>query len=349
MNKNKYSVIGVMSGTSLDGIDLAHIHFEYKDCWSFDILDVVTVPYTDYWRERLKSAIYLEPERTGELNLDYTVLLGETIKKFILDKKIDLVCSHGHTVHHKPEEGYTLQIGNTSLLHKIVEKPIICNYRVQDVQLGGQGAPLVPIGDRLLFSEFDYCINLGGFANVSHELHDNRIAYDICPINVVLNHYVSKLGFSYDDGGRLSSEGVVETTLLGKLNTLSYYNMSPPKSLGLEWVLDNVIPIIDSFQMPVEDILRTFVEHASIQIAKCIGDGDKSVLVTGGGAYNTFLINRIQALSNQTIVIPEPNIIEFKEALIFGLLGVLKWRKEINVLSSVTGAQKDHSSGQIFM
>jgi anhydro-N-acetylmuramic acid kinase len=215
--------------------------------------------------------------------------------------------------------------------------------------LGRQGAPLVPIGDRLLFSDFRYCLNLGGFANISYEDENDRIAYDICPVNIVLNHYVSKIGLEYDDKGQLASKGKINNQLLKKLNQLEFFSKKPPKSLGLEWVNKNVFPSIESFNLQIEDILRTYVEHIAIQISKNLEQKNSNVLVTGGGAYNKFLIERIVDLSDSKIIIPNHELIEYKEALIFALLGVLRERKEINCLKSVTGAKKNHSSGKILI
>jgi anhydro-N-acetylmuramic acid kinase len=217
------------------------------------------------------------------------------------------------------------------------------------VILGGQGAPLVPIGDKLLFSEYDYCINLGGFANLSTENNSTRIAYDICPTNIVLNHYVNVLGHDFDDKGKISKSGTIDEQLLSELNALEFYKLDYPKSLGLEWVNQVVFPLIDNFNLKTEDILKTFTEHIAVQISKEINKKESAlVIITGGGAYNDYLISRIKSKTKNKIVIPSKEIIEFKEALIFGLLGVLKIRNEINCLASVTGAKHDHSSGKIF-
>jgi anhydro-N-acetylmuramic acid kinase len=220
---------------------------------------------------------------------------------------------------------------------------------VQDVELGGQGAPLVPIGDKFLFSNYDYCLNLGGFANISTDVNHERVAYDICPVNIVLNHYVKQLGFDYDDEGKIAATGQIHLELLKQLNGLSYYKKIYPKSLGLEWVNNTVFPLIDKVKLPVNDVLSTFVEHMAIQIASEVSNPKKSsVLITGGGVYNTFLVNRLKMHTQQNIIIPEKDAIEFKEALIFGFLGVLKLRNQVNCLKSVTGASKNHSSGKIF-
>ena len=224
---------------------------------------------------------------------------------------------------------------------------MVCDFRVQDVKLGGQGAPLVPIGDRLLFGEYDYCLNLGGFANVSYESDSGRIAYDICPVNIVLNHYAMKLGVPFDDGGTIAARGEVDNSLLQSLNELDFYKKNPPKSLGLEWVQKKIFPLLEASGASAKDIITTFTEHIAIQLAGQFGGGSK-ILVTGGGSYNHYLIRRLKHLKLETFVIPSREIIEYKEALVFALLGVLKLRDEINCLASVTGALHDHSCGVIF-
>ena len=226
-------------------------------------------------------------------------------------------------------------------------KTVVCDFRVQDVELGGQGAPLVPIGDRLLFSEYDYCLNLGGFANCSYEKNGQRIAFDICPVNIVLNKYAEKLGKDFDENGKFAESGIVDENLLHQLDSLKFYSGKPPKSLGLEWVKENIFPLLEASKISSEDVLRTFTEHIAVQLAKQFSDR-ASVLITGGGAYNSFLIERFKNLSAIEVVVPSKEIVEYKEALIFGLLGVLKLRDEVNCLASVTGASKDHSSGKIF-
>jgi anhydro-N-acetylmuramic acid kinase len=353
MFKETYNVIGVMSGTSLDGIDLAHVHFSIVDGkWSFDIYETETVSYDNDWLNKLKTAIDFSEEKLKELNKDYTVLLANSIKTFIKKhqlQKLDAVCSHGHTILHQPQNGFTLQIGNLPEIANHCDQTVVCDFRVQDVFLGGQGAPLVPIGDRILFSEYDFCLNLGGFSNVSFEQNDTRIAFDISPVNTVLNFYANKLGLDYDDRGKISKSGKINSDLLNALNALDYYQKPFPKSLGFEFVKETVLPLIEQYNIPIEDKLNTFTEHITFQIAVALPSKKGKLLATGGGAYNDFLIERLKFwLPELEIIIPDKKTIEFKEALIFALLGVLKLRYEINVLSSVTGAKKDHSSGMIF-
>ena len=352
MTDSSYTVLGVMSGTSLDGIDLAiaNYHRSDKGFWSCDFVYAKTEPYSRDWKQRLSKGHLLAPTELEALDKDYTDHLGKVIANFIrshTDQAIDLVASHGHTILHQPENGFTLQIGNLPAIRALVGLPVVCNFRVQDVDLGGQGAPLVPIGDRLLFGMYDSCLNLGGFGNCSFEEDGKRIAFDICPVNIVLNPLAEQLGKEYDDGGQLARSGTLIPRLLAQLNALTFYSSPPPKSLGLEWVMEHVWPILKSFQaVPAADLLRTFVEHIAIQLAAQLPQG--RCLVTGGGAYNRFLIERLKDLTTVAIDVPDSWLVDNKEALIFGLLGVLRLRDEVNCLSSVTGASRDHSSGVVY-
>lgn len=350
LKKDSYHVIGVMSGTSLDGIDLVYVHFYQPANWRFQLQKAETIPYTPGWREKLQQAPQLSPVELQNLNLSYSLLVAETIGIFIKKyhlQKIDAICAHGHTVFHQPEKAITLQIGNTPLLAQRLGCTVVCDFRAQDVALGGQGAPLVPIGDRLLFSEYTYCLNIGGFANISFEEDGKRIAFDICPANTLLNHYAGKLGKLYDADGAEAARGAICQPLLEELNALPFYTQQPPKSLGIEWVLREIFPRIEAHGISVSDTLRTLTEHIALQISRVLKQ-KQTVLVTGGGAHNIFLMNRLHTLSAATLTLPEKYLVDFKEALIFGLLGVLRLRNEVNCLRSVTGASKDHSSGKIF-
>ncbi|QKJ64940.1 anhydro-N-acetylmuramic acid kinase [Flavobacterium sp. M31R6] len=353
MKKDYYNVIGVMSGTSLDGVDLAHIQFQIKDSkWAFEILECETISYNLSWISILKTAVDYSKNELLELNKNYTQLLASIISDFIKKhtiENLDAVCSHGHTILHQPQNGFTLQIGNLPEIAKLTQQKVVCDFRVQDVQLGGQGAPLVPIGDRILFSEYDYCMNLGGFSNVSFEENNRRIAFDISAVNTVLNFYANQLGLDYDDKGQISRTGNCNADLLNELNALDFYQKKHPKSLGFEFVKEVVLPIVDRYPISIEDKLQTYTEHIAIQIALALPKKKGSMLTTGGGAYNDFLIERIQFhLPEMEVIIPSKKILEFKEALIFALLGVLKMREEVNALQSVTGAKYDHSSGVIY-
>jgi anhydro-N-acetylmuramic acid kinase len=352
MFKESYQVVGVMSGTSLDGIDLAHLHFSKKDGkWSYEIQESVTISYPNYWLNKLKVAVHFSENELIQLNDEYTDFLGNTINHFLKEYKIDAidaVCSHGHTILHQPQNGITLQIGNLPKLSEIIGKKVVCDFRIQDVELGGQGAPLVPIGDRLLFSDYDYCLNLGGFSNISFEENGKRIAFDISPVNTVLNFYANQLGMNYDDKGEIALSGKVNSDLLTELNKHDFYQKKYPKSLGIEFVNATILPLIDNYFISIEDKLHTFVEHIATQIALALPKKEGKMLITGGGAYHLFLLERMQFhLPKINLIVPNTKTLEFKEALIFGLLGVLKLRNEINVLCSVTGAKNDHSSGKI--
>lgn len=350
MEKYDYKVLGVMSGTSLDGVDLAFVHFIKAESWNFKIVFAETIPYPEVWKIKLQEAINFDGKVLEELNEKYTAYLAGIISDFIKRHGItnlDAVCSHGHTIKHEPENKYTLQIGNLPQLASLLKLKVVCDFRVQDVALGGQGAPLVPVGDELLFSEYDYCLNLGGFANISTVKEGRRIAYDICPVNIVLNKLTEKLGFPYDDEGKIAASGSLIPELLNRLNALPFYTKLPPKSLGLEWVTATIFPLLENSKYKVEDLLCTFTEHIAVQLANNFREG-ASVLTTGGGTFNLYLLKRLEHYRKIEIVIPSKEVIEFKEALIFALLGVLKLRGEVNCLRSVTGASKDHSSGVIY-
>jgi anhydro-N-acetylmuramic acid kinase len=350
-NTTKY-IIGVMSGTSLDGLDIVYVKINAAENYSFEIVKAETISYSNEWKSTLEEGFHLSGEKLVKLDADYGIYLGKTLLNFIEEnniEKVDFIASHGHTIFHNPEKKYTFQIGNGPYITAITGIKTICNFRVQDVALGGQGAPLVPIGDELLFSEYDYCLNLGGFSNISFNKNQQRIAFDICPVNIVLNHYVATLKMEYDDKGKIASEGNIEKNLLLALNSLPFYNDAKPKSLGYEFVVETIFPMIERHNLSIKDVLRTFVEHIAIQISKKIdSDSEKTMLVTGGGAFNTFLMARLQSYTNTKLIIPEKTIVNYKEALVFALLGLLKDEGKNNCLKTVTGASKDHSSGVVF-
>lgn len=351
MKTNFSHVIGLMSGTSLDGLDVVYVRFDTQIYQNFEIIYSETVPYSKKWKELLQNAITFSEDKLQVLDNEYGKLLGKFINQFIEKnkiKKVDFVASHGHTVFHKPDEGITLQIGNGQEISNITTQKVICDFRTQDVKFGGQGAPLVPIGDELLFGNYESCLNLGGFANISFKENAKRIAYDICPVNIVLNYYVQKLGFEYDNEGKIASEGTINSGLLSTLNSLDYYKKSPPKSLGLEWVQSIIFPLIDENKLEITTILRTFTEHVAIQLGLNISK-NKNVLITGGGTFHAFLIERLQHHTQAKIYIPSKKIINFKEALVFAFLGLLRVDNQINCLKSVTGAKRDHSSGCIYL
>ncbi len=348
-----YYVIGLMSGTSLDGLDIAYVEFLCeKDQWSFHLLHSKAIQYSNEWKNKLNNAMSLGGLEIHLLDIEFAEYFSECVNSFIKENsinKVDFISSHGHTIFHQPEKKISLQIGAGQILAENCGIDVICDFRKQDVAMGGQGAPLVPIGDKYLFSEYDFCLNIGGIANVSFEKNKQRIAYDICPANMVFNYFAEQMNLSFDEDGKVAASGKINTTLLEQLNALPYYAQATPKSLGKEWVFASCLPLINTFELSIEDKLHTFTEHIALQIAKEINGEIKSnnakLLITGGGAYHQHLINRLSHFCKAEIVIPDKKIIEFKEAIIFAFLGVLNFRNENNCLASVTGASRDHCSG----
>ena len=344
MGKNiKYRVLGVMSGTSLDGIDLAICTFTKKGNWEFKIEKQATIKYSDYWKNRLENLHTKNKKIITTTDVEYGAFLGKKIIAFLDNEKVDFIASHGHTIFHQPENKYTLQIGDGKTIAKTTGITTINDFRILDVSLGGQGAPLVPIGDLHLFPNYKYCINLGGFANISIKKESEITAFDICPVNIVLNQVCKELNIDYDNNGDIAKKGKLVPKLIQQLNQLSFYEKIPPKSLGREWVEKQIIPLI--INQKTEDTLHTFCEHIAIQIGKQLKGN--TALFTGGGVFNQYLMTRIQHYSTSEITIPNQEIIEYKEALIFAFLGVLRIRNEVNCLQSVTGAERDNCGGVI--
>lgn len=346
-----YKVIGVMSGTSLDGLDMAYCEFVMDDKWSFKIGASATITYSEKRENILKNAGLLRGDELISLDAKFGKYIGQEVKQFCGDHGLqpDFISSHGHTVFHQPDLGFTFQIGNGVNIFAETGIPVVCDFRTQDVALGGQGAPLVPIGDALLFGDYGACLNLGGFANLSAQVKNERKAWDICALNTVLNHYACQAGMKFDKGGELARSGKLFKPLLNDLNNIEFYKKTPPKSLGVEWVQSALMHIMNRYDISVADKLNTYVHHVAEQISNNIESLQVSaVLVTGGGAYHTYLVETINKHLAAKLVIPDDATVQFKEALIFAFLGVLKWRGEVNVLKSVTGAGMNHSSGIIF-
>lgn len=344
-----------MSGTSLDGLDICLCEFsEEQGLWQFEILNAQTLPYAPEWQQRLTYRETMTAAEVLKLDHDYGLLLAAMLEQFLEENHInplslDLISSHGHTFYHRPDKGFTFQLGNGPELFAAVEIPVVCDFRRQDVALGGQGAPLVPIGDKLLFSKQQACLNFGGFANISFDHDGKRVAFDICAVNYVLNHISKKLGFEYDNMGLLAAKGKVNNELLQKLNEFDFFKQPFPKSLGAEWVHENVFPLIENSDLSEHDLLNTFSEHVAIQVVNVLNEYNiENCLITGGGAYNANLLEQIRSKTTCKIIIPENDIIEYKEALIFAFMGVLRLNQKINVLKTVTGASHSHSSGIIY-
>ena len=350
--KKVHKVIGLMSGTSLDGLDLAFCTFSIEaEQYKFKIDACETVPYDAAWKSRLADLPLKDALTFVKTHTDYGHYVGQLVKSFVKrhDLQPDFVASHGHTIFHQPDKGLTSQIGDGAAIAAECGLPVVCDFRTSDVAYGGQGAPLVPVGDRLLFSEFDCCLNLGGFGNISYELDTLRIAFDTCPVNIVLNYLAGKAGLPYDEDGKLASNGNVIPSLLERLNSLQYYHHQPPKSLGREWVENEFLPMISTGNFSLPDLLATVTEHIAFQIAACVPDSAVNMVVTGGGAFNKYLISKLKSHTKVELMIPPADIINYKEALIFALLGLLRMNRIPNCLPSVTGARNAATGGTVYM
>ena len=353
-----YKVLGMMSGTSLDGLDLAFCHFWMEDSrWQYSIEKTETQNYPDKLKKQLKEAINYNAVDLLSLDSHYGKYLGAAAAHFLAANNLsaDLISSHGHTIHHRPELGFTQQIGHGQHIANLTGIKTINDFRSKDICLGGQGAPLVPIGDSLFFSEYTYCLNLGGISNVSFDQDGKRIAYDIGIANMLLNYISEKIGLAYDEGGSIARGGKTNQSLLDKLNGLEYYKLPIPKSTGYEWFKSDIIPLIKASELNEADLLNTSVHHICEQIASDLlthstEEGDR-MLITGGGAQNLYLIEVLKDKLNRQIevVIPDDDLVSFKEALVFAFMGLLREQGKTNVLSSVTGAEKDSSSGLIHL
>jgi anhydro-N-acetylmuramic acid kinase len=355
-NKNWSGIIlGLMSGTSCDGLDLAACKFSIADenVNGFEIVAAQTYVYPEPMRISLMTANALSGRALKELDIAFSVHMANSVKDFIRENalNVDLISSHGHTVFHQPMAGYTLQIGSGATLAALSGIATVCDFRQADISLGGQGAPLVPVGDALLFGDWDYCLNLGGFANITLNRQTPVMAFDICAANLVLNDLAGKMNKAYDLGGLLARQGKIQQEMIGDLNCLSYYALPAPKSLGTEWLENQVMPVIRRFESvcSIADLLHTYTEHIAIQIASAVGETNGRMLVTGGGAWNDYLIERISKHCKAETIVAGENLINFKEALIFALLGWLRLNKKTNVFSSVTGARHDSIGGALYM
>jgi anhydro-N-acetylmuramic acid kinase len=344
--------IGLMSGTSLDGLDIALCRFsESEPHWDFEILKAETIPYTGYWKLKLSSTHHSSARDFWQTHVEYGHFLGDQVNRFLAleSRKPDLVCSHGHTIFHQPTSGFTMQLGAGEAIAAETGLPVVADLRSADVALGGQGAPLVPVGDRLLFGQYGACLNIGGFTNVSFEIENRRIAFDVCPSNIILNHLAERTGKKFDQDGILASQGNLLAPLAERLSEIPYYSQKPPKSLGREWLEKEFLPVLESGSYSVSDLLRTMVEHIAQQIGQSLDILNKTtVLVTGGGAHNRYLVDAIRKHSHHDFFLPAEEIIDFKEALVFAFLGALRLKGKINVFSSVTGCKYDHSGGAFY-
>jgi len=348
---SKYNAIGLMSGSSMDGLDIAYCEFEFKDNkWSYKILYAETYQYDEEWYLTLKHLAKADALKIQKIHFSYGELLARFVNNFINKYKIkvNLIASHGHTIFHEPASNFSYQIGDGQTIAYHTGVKTICDFRSKDILFGGQGAPLVPIGDKLLFSDFDFCLNIGGITNISFNENSKRIAFDISGANQILNHLSNQFGKPYDENGRIAQLGKMNKQLFDTLNDDEYFLMKNPKSLSNHYVEKHFIKLVDEFNCSIEDKLFTVCKHIAYQINNSVKKHESGdLLITGGGAYNTFLINAIKRETHHHIVIPDSSLIEFKEALIFAFMGVLRSLGEINCLASVTGAKKDSSCGVI--
>ncbi|MFO7824724.1 MAG: anhydro-N-acetylmuramic acid kinase [Cyclobacterium sp.] len=353
----RYELVGLMSGTSGDGLDLALCQFTKKESWTFDIRKATTIPFPHELGQSLRSAHLMDAHALEILDLEFGTWMGHEVKNFCVSNGLEpsAIASHGHTVFHQPDRGMTKQIGNGYALWQASGLPVINDFRKLDVILGGQGAPLVPVGDALLFANYDFALNLGGIANISMQVNDQRLAFDTCPFNLLFNHFAQKAGKPYDANGDLARTGKVNLQLLSALQKLPYYQISGAKSLGREDIEKDFIPVLEAADASIPDLLATLSEH----FARCLSEimlqhktpaPSQQLLVTGGGAYNAFFIEKLSAKITPQIALslPENQIIDFKEALVFAFLGVLRWRGENNCLASVTAASRDSCGGTMY-
>jgi anhydro-N-acetylmuramic acid kinase len=352
-----------MSGSSLDGLDMAFVHFEETaGQWTFEILESCCKPYPEEWKDKLTGINGLFAKDYLYVHTAYGHWLGNTVNEFLEERnlayKVQLIASHGHTTFHDPAHHMTAQIGDGAAIAAVTGIRTITDFRSVDVALGGQGAPIVPIGEKLLFPDFDLFLNIGGIANISTK-GEVRIGFDVCPANRILNILAGGTEKGYDENGSLAASGNIDENLLDKLNGLGYYQQTYPKSLSNEFGLNEIYPLILKAHLSMQDGLATYVEHIATQISKSIiplkqkfsGKEELSLLVTGGGAHNQFLIRSLNdKVSKAAIrsIIPSENLVDFKEALIIALMGALRWREDINVLNSVTGASKDSINGAVW-
>ena len=353
-----------MSGSSLDGLDIAYVEFhENAGKWNFEILKAACYPYSKEWIKRLKDSISLNALDYQLLHVDYGHYLGQQVNQFIreneLQYKVALIASHGHTTFHVPRKKMTAQLGEGAAIAAETQLPVVTDLRAVDVAFGGQGAPIVPIGERLLLGNYDYFLNIGGIANLSIN-RDTYIAFDVCAANRVLNMLANDAGKEYDKDGEMAREGRLNNSLLEKLNALDYFQQPHPKSLANDFGTEIVYPLIKKESVSTNDALRTYCEHIVAQIKNAITSlenpkseaGNPKLLATGGGALNTFLIERLKSQLDELsieVIVPDKTLVNYKEALIMALIGVLRWREEYNVLSSVTGAARDSIGGALWL
>jgi anhydro-N-acetylmuramic acid kinase len=351
--KNKaITVLGLMSGTSLDGLDMAICEFTSTGKgYTYKILAAQTIQYSLIWKKGLSSLKNASAENYFEFNAHYGSFMAAQIKRFT--KKVGIqpfaIASHGHTVFHQPKKGFSTQVGSGATMAAKTGITTVCDFRSLDVANGGQGAPLVPIGDELLFGNYDACLNIGGIANISYKKSGKRVAYDVCEANMLLNYLAEKLNRPFDSGGKIAASGIINRELLKKLNALKFYKQQGAKSIGREWFEKNCVGLIDKSKLSIQDLLATATHHVAEIIANDLNKNSiKTVLVTGGGAFNQHLISLLESKTACKIILPSKEVINFKEALIFAFLGYLRVTNQPNTLASVTGSKSDSIGGAVY-
>jgi anhydro-N-acetylmuramic acid kinase len=340
-----------MSGTSLDGLDIAACQFwKENEIWNFKILNAETYAYLPQEITLLKSAFSCNGMELVALHHQFGKLLGQQAKMFCQKYQLtpNYVASHGHTIFHQPHNGFTFQLGHGAEIAANSGIATICDFRTSDVAYGGQGAPLVPVGDELLFGKYDYCLNLGGISNISFSENGKRNAFDVGICNMALNELAHQKNQPFDKDGAMAQSGVIEHVLLNQLLNVANNHHQHQHALGFEWYLKFIKPVVDAYDADTANKLRTFCEFIALQVANVIAP-NKNVLVTGGGAKNIFLMDCIQQKSNALIIKPNDQLVDFKEALIFAFLGLLRIREEVNCLQSVTGASKNSIGACIYL
>jgi anhydro-N-acetylmuramic acid kinase len=355
-----YRAIGTMSGSSLDGLDLCFAEFvEDGGSWAYQIRAADCYPYPAGWRKRLEAATSLSARDYLLLHTEFGHYIGQEVNRFVADNQLDyqvaIISSHGHTSFHLPALRTTAQLGDGATIAAATQLPVVSDLRALDVAFGGQGAPIVPIGEKWLLRDHKLFLNLGGIANISFH-SASYAAFDVCPANRVLNMLASQAGHEFDEGGAMAAAGSVDARLLAALNGLAYYEQGYPKSLHNEFGTETIYPMLREAALAAPDALRTYVEHIVEQIKSAVerfdvNSGEK-MLATGGGAFNSFLIHRLQevlAEVNIEVVVPDNSLVKFKEAMIMAFIGVLRWRQEDTVLSSVTGAARNSIGGALWI
>jgi Predicted molecular chaperone distantly related to HSP70-fold metalloproteases len=359
----EYNVIGLMSGSSLDGLDIAFVHFEESaGKWQYEIKETSCIIYPEEWRKKLSSLNGMKAEDYFLLHTAYGHWLGHRVNEFLEQKnlsyRVQLIASHGHTAFHLPAQKMTAQLGDGAAISAVTGIRTISDLRNVDVALGGQGAPIVPIGEKLLLQEYNLFLNIGGIANLSVN-GENFIGFDVCPANRVLNSLAKNTDKGFDENGVLASAGKIDPLLLQKLNDFDYYSKPYPKSLSNEFGINEIIPLMEKSGLSKVDALATYVRHIVIQVSRALsllkqklpGRGKLNLLITGGGAHNKFLVESLRKEvlpDNIECIVPGDELADYKEALIIAFIGVLRWREDINVMQSVTGASKDSINGAIW-